>query len=115
MKQLPDETKLNPEDRISKTNKFLDLLKETKKKEGYDKSSKEKSELYGIEIKPLDKMHKAYYMEDTLLLGAEGKINLKKDKIFKVIKKMIFHIKNGFVFITKIIIMMQRDSIKLLV
>ena len=81
MKQLADETKLNPEDRISKTNKFLDLLKETKKKEGYDKSSKEKSELYGIEIKPLDKMHKAYYMEDTLLLGAEGEINLKKDKI----------------------------------
>lgn len=43
MKQLADETKLNPEDRISKTNKFLDLLKETKKKEGYDKSSKEKN------------------------------------------------------------------------
>ena len=90
MKQLADETKLKPEDRISKTNKFLDLLKETKKKEGYDKSSKEKSELYGIEVKPLDKMHKAYYMEETLLLGAEGKINLKKDKIFKVIKKNDF-------------------------
>ena len=90
MRKLANETKLNPDDRIFKTNNFLKLLQETKKKDGYDKSSKEKSEFYGIEVKPLDKMHKAYYMEETPLLGAEGKIDLKKDKIFKVIKNIDF-------------------------
>ena len=90
MRKLANETKLNPDDRIFKTNNFLKLLQETKKKDGYDKSSKEKSEFYGIEVKPLDKMHKAYYMEETLLLGAKGKIDLKKDKIFKVIKNIDF-------------------------
>ena len=90
MRKLANETKLNPDDRIFKTNNFLNLLQETKKKDGYDKSSKEKSEFYGIEVKPLDKMHKAYYMEETPLLGAEGKIDLKKDKIFKVIKNIDF-------------------------
>ena len=90
MRKLANETKLNPDDRILKTNNFLKLLQETKKKDGYDKSSKEKSEFYGIEVKPLDKMHKAYYMEETLLLGAKGKIDLKKDKIFKVIKNIDF-------------------------
>ena len=49
MKNLSNETKLKPDDRIFKTNKFLQLLQETKKKEGYEHSSKEKSELYGIE------------------------------------------------------------------
>ena len=41
MKQLADYTKLNPKDRINKTNEFLNLLKETKKIEG-KLSSKEK-------------------------------------------------------------------------
>ena len=98
MRKLANETKLNPDDRILKTNNFLNLLQETKKKDGYDKSSKEKSEFYGIEVKPLDKMHKAYYMEETPLLGAEGKIDLKKDKIFKVIKNIDFPYKEWVCF-----------------
>ena len=98
MRKLANETKLNPDDRILKTNNFLKLLQETKKKDGYDKSSKEKSEFYGIEVKPLDKMHKAYYMEETPLLGAEGKIDLKKDKIFKVIKNIDFPYKEWVCF-----------------
>ena len=98
MRKLANETKLNPDDRIFKTNNFLKLLQETKKKDGYDKSSKEKSEFYGIEVKPLDKMHKAYYMEETPLLGAEGKIDLKKDKIFKVIKNIDFPYKEWVCF-----------------
>ena len=35
-------------------------------------------------------MHKAYYMEETRLSGKNGEINLKKDKIFKVTKKIDF-------------------------
>ena len=43
-------------------------------------------------------MHKAYYMEETPLLGAEGKIDLKKDKIFKVIKNIDFPYKEWVCF-----------------
>ena len=86
MKQLADYTKLNPKDRINKTNEFLNLLKETKKIEG-KLSSKEKSELYGIEITALDKLHKAYNMKDTILLANNKKEISSKDKVFDVISK----------------------------
>ena len=94
MKQLANETKLKPEDRIFKTEKFLQLLVETKKKNPNDpneKSSKEKSELYGIEVEPLKTMHKAYYMEETNLKAKNGSINLKNDKIFEVSKNVDFY------------------------
>ena len=90
MKQLAKETKLDPNDRINKTNDFLKLLVEPKKKDGYDKSSKEKSDFYGIEVKPFEKNQKAYYMEETILKGGDGYIDLKKDKQFKVSKKQDF-------------------------
>ena len=86
MKQLADYTKLNPKDRINKTNEFLNLLKETKKMEG-KLSSKEKSELYGIEITALDQLHKAYNMKDTILLANNKKEISSKDKVFDVISK----------------------------
>jgi aubergine-like protein len=86
MKQLADYTKLNPKDRINKTNEFLNLLKETKKIEG-KLSSKEKSELYGIEIAALDQLHKAYNMKDTILLANNKKEISSKDKVFDVISK----------------------------
>ena len=86
MKQLADYTKLNPKDRINKTNEFLNLLKETKKIEG-KLSSKEKSELYGIEITALDQLHKAYNMKDTILLANNKKEISSKDKVFDVISK----------------------------
>ena len=86
MKQLADYTKLTPKDRINKTNEFLNLLKETKKMEG-KLSSKEKSELYGIEITALDQLHKAYNMKDTILLANNKKEISSKDKVFDVISK----------------------------
>ena len=43
-------------------------------------------------------MHKAYYMEETMLLGGKGNINLKKDKIFKVIKSVDFPYKKWVCF-----------------
>jgi aubergine-like protein len=86
MKQLADYTKLTPKDRINKTNEFLKLLVETEKIKGKI-SSKEKSELYGIEVKALDQLHKAYNMKETILLGNNKTEISTKDKVFDVISK----------------------------
>ena len=86
MKQLADFTKLTPKDRVNKTNEFLKLLVETNKKEN-KLSPKEKSELYGIEVSPLDQLHKAYNMKETILLAGNNKKITINDKIFDVISK----------------------------
>ena len=94
MKNLANYTKLDPKFRITKTNEFLKLLVETKNKEIKrdgkvikELSSKEKSELYGIEISALDQLHKAYNMKETELLAGKKKAITTKDKIFDVISK----------------------------
>ena len=87
MKKLANYTKLDPKDRIKKTNEFLNLLVDTKKKNNNQLSAKEKSELYGIEVTALDKLHKAYNMKDTVLIGANKKQISIKDKLFNVISK----------------------------
>ena len=87
MKQLADYTKLTPKDRINKTNEFLKLLTETKKKNKDTLSAKEKSDLYDIEVKELDKLHKAYYMKETVLIGGNKKVIKPKDKLFEVYHK----------------------------
>ena len=46
-----------------------------------------KKNLYGIEVKQLDKLHTAYYMKETILLGGNKKIVGPKDKIFNVYHK----------------------------
>jgi aubergine-like protein len=89
MKKLADYTKLTPADRIKKTNEFLNLLVEKDKDPNNNNklSAKEKSELYGIEVKALDKLHKAYYMKETELVGGNKKRVSPKDKIFDVLSK----------------------------
>ena len=87
MKQLADYTKLTPKDRINKTNEFLKLLVETKKDNEDKLSAKEKSDLYGIEVKELDKLHKAYYMKETVLIDGNKKVIKPKDKLFEVYHK----------------------------
>jgi len=108
MKNLAKYTKLTPQDRINKTNEFLQLLVETERKKEEDEeekpnskdnkrakikiceddklSSKEKSDLYGIEVKALDQAHKAYYMKETILIGAENK-PVKVNKPFNLLSK----------------------------
>ena len=89
MKKLADFTKLNPSDRVKKTNEFLDLLKDDKKSEEHPErgSAKEKSEAYGIEVKAVDKMFEACYMKDAQLVAANNKAVHPKDKLFKVLEK----------------------------
>ena len=90
MKKLSDYTKLTPEERIEKTNEFLDLLVDpTKDKQNKDKlSAKEKSEIYGIKITPLNKLYKGYYMKKSEFIGVKDKpINIKTQ--FNVLLKQI--------------------------
>ena len=58
MKELAKYTKLEPIDRVKKTNEFLNLLsdKERDKKNPNSLSSKEKCDLYGIEVKPVNSL-----------------------------------------------------------
>ena len=89
MKKLADYTKLNPNDRVRKTNEFLDLLTDDKKDKDHPErgSAKEKSENYGIEVSAVDKMFKACYMKETELVAGGNKAFHPKDKLFKVLKK----------------------------
>ena len=86
MKELSSITKLTPETRIKQTDRFLDLLMDDNRKDEGQLSSREKSELYGIEVTALDKHHKAYNIKETVLEGEKhSKITLNKP--FKVISK----------------------------
>ena len=110
MKDLAKSTKLEPNDRVFKIDLFLDLFKDTErkkikkkkknKKEDKDKknkieeyeyeelpSSKEKSELYGIEIKPLNKLFTAYYMKESKLIAGNNTKITQEDRIFPALDK----------------------------
>ena len=88
MKELAKYTKLEPSDRVNKINKFIDLLNDPAKDEKNPKklSAKEKSDLYGIEVKPLNKLFTAYYMKETQLLAKNKHIS-SGDRTFPVYKK----------------------------
>ena len=89
MKKLAELTKLEPYDRVSKTDEFLELLKYNKKDpENPDKmTSKEKSDFYGIEVEPVNDLFTAYYMRDTKLIGGNNKDVHSNDRTFNVLKK----------------------------
>ena len=89
MKELAKYTKLEPSDRVNKINAFLDLLNDPAKDKDNPKklSAKEKSELYGIEVKPLNQLFTAYYMEETKLLAKNKSIS-SGDRTFPVYKKV---------------------------
>ena len=98
MRDLAKKTKLEPNDRVFKTNQFLELFKNDERKKIIDKkdkekppielpSSKEKSDLYGIEIKPLNKLYTAYYMKETKIIAGNNKKLTPKDKVFPVLQK----------------------------
>ena len=87
MKQLSFYTKLKPNERIRKTNIFLELLNQ-KGKNKNNKSPKEKSEEYGIEIFPVKEHFKAYMMKEPNLIGEKyNNIIETNDRVFPVAKK----------------------------
>ena len=89
MKELAKLTKLEPNERIQKTNEFIKLLEDPSKDKNQPGklSAKEKSDLYGIKIEPLNELFTAYYMKDTKLIGGSNTQVSSKDKTFKVLKK----------------------------
>jgi aubergine-like protein len=89
MRELAKFTKFEPNDRVSKTNEFIKLLVDpTKDKKNPEKlSAKEKSDLYGIEVKPVKNLFTAYYMKDTKLIGGNNKEVHSNDRTFPVLKK----------------------------
>jgi len=89
MKELAKYTKLEPIDRVKKTNEFLNLLSnEERDPQHPDKlSSKEKCDSYGIEVVPVNKLFDAYYMKETKLIGGNNKEVHSNDRTFPVLKK----------------------------
>ena len=89
MKELAKYTKLEPKDRVEKTNEFIELLNDPTKNKDHPEllSSKEKCELYGIEVMPVKDLFKAYYMKDTVLIGENGKNVHSSDRTFRVLEK----------------------------
>jgi len=89
MKELAILTKLEPNERIKKTNEFIKLLEDPSKDSNHPEklSAKEKSDLYGIKVEPLNELFTAYYMKDTKLVGGSNTQVSSRDKTFKVLKK----------------------------
>jgi hypothetical protein len=90
MKQLAQYTKLNPFERVKKTNQFLDLLesKEQKKLKNGNllPSAKDKTNTYGFDIKPVTENFTAYYMKEPALTAGGNKSISAKDKVFKILR-----------------------------
>jgi len=87
MRELAKVTKLEPIDRVNKTNEFLELLSDKDKFKG-KKSPKEKSEAYGIIVKPSSQLFTGYYMKETKLIGGGNKAVKSNDRKFPVLEKV---------------------------
>ena len=101
MKELANYTKLKPDLRVNKTNEFVQLLNNTEnkiikpKKSKDDKekekdeikipSAKEKKDKYGIEILPIDRYFKAYYIESPSISAGQNKTIGIGSKVFKAL------------------------------
>ena len=87
MKELAKYTKLEPLERVKATNEFIKLLEDPEKANNDSLSSKEKMELYGIKVSPLNELFDAYYMNETQLVGGNNKIIHANNKTFPILKK----------------------------
>ena len=88
MNELAKSTKLTPEERVKKTKKFIELLKDTNKRQD-QLSPKEKLDLYGITIEPIEEnveQFKGYYMKPVDLYDVNDK--KIKGNTFPVVKKV---------------------------
>ena len=87
MKELARYTKLEPLERVKATNEFVKLLEDPEKENKDSLSSKEKMELYGIKVSPLNELFDAYYMNETQLVGGNNTIIHTNNKTFPILKK----------------------------
>ena len=84
MQKLSKFTKLEPKERIEKTNEFVKLLTNDEKGDDNKMTSKEKADFYGIEIKPNNERFKAYYIKPTKLVDGKNKEIGEKQNTFPV-------------------------------
>jgi len=89
MKKLAKYTKLEPIDRVNKTNEFLKLLSDNERDTKLPDrlSSKEKCDLYGIEVHPVKNLFDAYYMTETKLICGREKEIQPNEKTFPVLER----------------------------
>ena len=87
MKELSKTTKIDPMTRILLTNKFLEFLEDPEKRDNNQLSAKEKSELYGIEVKLPKDPFRGYLMKETKLIAGNNKKMNTRDKMFPVLNK----------------------------
>ena len=82
MKKVSECTKMEPDDKVLKMNKFVDLfLDNTENLITEEKwSSKKKAEHYGIQVIKVEDLFPAYYMEPTKLIDGNNNIVDKKNK-----------------------------------
>ena len=88
MKLLAQYTKLDPSERVKKTNEFIKLLEDPTKDPKHPEklSAKEKSDIYGIKVKPVDELFTGYIMNETKLLGGNNR-PINPSKPFDVLQK----------------------------
>ena len=104
MKILAKYTKLEPTKRAKKTDEFIKLLEDPTKDVEHPerKSAKEKSDLYGIKVEPLNELFTGYIMKETKLIGGNKKEVHSNDRIFNVLEKkdmtkwLCFYEKNNY-------------------
>ena len=102
VKELEKYTKLEPRERVNKTNEFLNLLSDNSKNLNR-LSPKEKCDLYGIEVRPIYNLFNSYYMEETKLCSVNNKEVHSSDRTFPVFKKkdltnwVCFYEKNNYI------------------
>ena len=87
MKEINNYTHFYPKNRIDKNLEFIKLL-ETNSKEKYSQSSREKQELFGIELRPLKELFTCYYMNETKIIAGNNKIICPNDRIFPILEKI---------------------------
>jgi len=87
MRELQKYTKLEPIDRVNKIKEILNLFSDIERGHSNRLSSKEKCELYGIEVRPYINLFNAYYMKEAILSDENDKIIHLRNRTFPVLKK----------------------------
>ena len=87
MKEIVNYTKLEPNERIEITNDIINMLYDTNIQNSDKLSPKERSEYYGIEVKPLNKLFSGYYIINSFI-HENNKESNPNNKSFPILQKM---------------------------
>lgn len=92
MKQLANYTKLKPYDRVTKTEEFIKLTEDNRRRKieqekkivGELPSAKEKKDKYGFNLQPTTESFKASFMSETNFIGGGNKSITLNKKVFPI-------------------------------